>query len=249
MDLGLPPKPSRESLVAMCRDEPERAADLILMLWGKVEQLAAIVEEQGEEIAVLKAKLGKDSHNSSKPPSSDRHNPGGSPPKGAGKRGRKKKPGAQPGHKGTTLRKSKAPDHVVDLPPPTRCSCGESLAGASPCGETQRQVFDLPAEIKVEVTEYRAPVCRCSSCGKRNTAPFPAEVKAPVQYGERIRAAATYLHVYHLLPYERLAGLFADLFGCKSRASACSRATPGAASTTSCPPTSSSRASSTACAT
>jgi hypothetical protein len=32
-----------------------------------------------------------------------------------------------------------------------------------------------------------------------------------VQYGERIRAAATYLHVYHLLPYERLAGLF----GCK----------------------------------
>ena len=31
MELGLPPKPSRESLVAMCRDEPERAADLILM--------------------------------------------------------------------------------------------------------------------------------------------------------------------------------------------------------------------------
>jgi len=29
MDLGLPPKPSRESLVAMCRDEPERAANLI----------------------------------------------------------------------------------------------------------------------------------------------------------------------------------------------------------------------------
>jgi transposase len=223
MDLGLPPKPSRESLVAMCRDEPERAADLILMLWEKVEQLAATVEEQaatiaaqGEQIAALSAKLGKDSHNSSKPPSSDRHNPGGSPPpKSSGKKGRKKKPGAQPGHKGTTLRKSEAPDHVVDLPPPTRCSCGESLAGTAPCGETQRQVFDLPVEIKVEVTEYRSPVCQCSSCGKKNTAPFPAEAKAPVQYGERIRAAATYLHVYHLLPYERLAGLFADLFGCK----------------------------------
>lgn len=147
-------RPSPLGLVAMCRNEPERAADMILMLWEKVEQLAA----QGEQIAALSAKLGKDSHNSSKPPSSDRHNPGGSPPpKSAGKKGRKKKSGAQPGHKGTTLRKSKEPDHVVDLPPPARCSCGE----------TQRQVFDLPVEIKVEVTEYRAPVCQCSSCGKK----------------------------------------------------------------------------------
>ncbi len=174
-------RPSPLGLVAMCRNEPERAADMILMLWEKVEQLAAKIEEQaatiaaqGEQIAALSAKLGKDSHNSSKPPSSDRHNSGGSPPpKSAGKKGRKKKPGAQPGHKGTTLRKSKEPDHVVDLPPPARCSCGESLAGTARCGETQRQVFDLPIEIKVEVTEYRAPVCQCSSCGKKKYRPLP----------------------------------------------------------------------------
>ena len=80
MDSGLPPKPSRDALVAMCRDEPEKAADLILMLWDKVEQLALTVAQQGSEIADLKAKLAKDSHNSSKPPSSDKHNPGGPPP-------------------------------------------------------------------------------------------------------------------------------------------------------------------------
>ena len=79
MELDLPPKPSRESLIALCRDEPEKAADLILMLWDKVEKLAATVERQGAEIAELKAKLAKDSHNSSKPPSSDKHNPGGQP--------------------------------------------------------------------------------------------------------------------------------------------------------------------------
>jgi transposase len=40
-------------------------------------------------------------------------------------------------------------------------------------------------------------------------------VKAPVQYGHRIRAVGTYLHVYHLLPFERLGEVFGDLFGCK----------------------------------
>ena len=98
MGLGLPPKPSRESLVAMCRENPEAVADLVLMLWGKVEELAATIAALGEEIAALKAKLAKDSHNSSKPPSSDRHNPGGArrprrKPRGA-RRGR---PAGSPG--------------------------------------------------------------------------------------------------------------------------------------------------------
>ncbi len=80
MDLGLPPKPSRDSLIAMCRDEPEKAADLILMLWEKVEQLTATVEKQaatiaaqGVKITKLEAKLAKNSSNSSKPPSSDKN--------------------------------------------------------------------------------------------------------------------------------------------------------------------------------
>ncbi|CAN5217053.1 hypothetical protein BH23VER1_BH23VER1_19180 [soil metagenome] len=50
------------------------------MLWEKVEALSATVAAQGAEIAELRARLGKDSPNSSKPPSSDRHNAGGPPP-------------------------------------------------------------------------------------------------------------------------------------------------------------------------
>ena len=222
MDLGLPPKPSRDSLIAMCRDEPEKAADLILMLWEKVEQLTATVEKQaatiaaqGVKITKLEAKLAKNSSNSSKPPSSDKSNPGGPPPPKDKSKKTGRKPGGQPGHKGATLQKSPTPDHVIDLPKPDRCSCGKSLTRQSASGEQQRQVFDLPAEIKIEVTEYRAPVCECPACGKKNTADFPQEAQAPVQYGQRIRAAATYLHVYHLLPYERLAGIFGDLFDCK----------------------------------
>ena len=215
MEPSLPPKPTRESLVAMCRDDPEKAADLILMLWDKVEKLTAIGEAQGKEIAELKAKLAKNSKNSSKPPSTDRSNPGGSgATKSKKNSGSKNRAGGQKGHKGTTLQQSASPDHTIRLSHPQHCSCGRSLARTIQCGEVRRQVHDLPEDIGIEVTEYHAPVCRCPGCGKKTTAEFPATVSAPVQYGPRVRAAAAYLHTYHLLPYARLAETFNDLFGC-----------------------------------
>lgn len=201
--------------MALCREDPEAAADRMLMLWAMVAELAAVVATQGEEIARLKAKLAKDSHNSSKPPSSDRHNPGGSEPgKGKGKRGKKRKPGGQPGREGKTLRKVRKPDHIVELAAPARCNCGSELSGLAPSGVRTRQVFDLPEEVRVEVTEYRAPVCTCPGCGEKCAGEFPVGVAAPVQYGPRVRALATYLHAYHLLPFERLSEFFADVFGC-----------------------------------
>ena len=216
MHPDLPPKPSCESLVAMCRDEPEKAADLILLLWDKVEKLTTIVETQGKEIAALKGKLAKNSQNSSKPPSTDKSNPGGRPPAkpktGQGKKANK--PGGQKGHKGTTLEKHTTPDHTVDLPGPVHCDCGCNLSRVKPSKFVDRQVHDLPEDIKIEVTEYRAPVCECPGCGKKTTAEFPTDVTAPVQYGGRVRAVATYLHTYHLVPYERLAEIFSDLFNC-----------------------------------
>lgn len=198
----------------MCRDEPEKAVDFILMLWEKVETLASKIEEQAAQIARLEAKLSKNSSNSSKPPSTDKSNPGGKPPAENTTKDSFRKPGGQPGHDGATLRKSDSPDHIVQLPKPQRCTCGENLPADGPWSEQARQVFDLPPEIKVECTEYRAPSCKCPGCGKKNTAEFPQEAASHVQYGQRIRAVSSYLHVFHLVPYERLAGIFGDLFGC-----------------------------------
>jgi transposase len=39
-------------------------------------------------------------------------------------------------------------------------------------------------------------------------------VKAPVQYGPRIRAIATYLNQQHFIPEERLSELLTDIFRC-----------------------------------
>ena len=75
----------------------------------------------------------------------------------------------------------------------------------------RRQVFDVPP-IQVEVHEHRAERKRCPSCGRRNGGEFPGAVTQPVQYGPRLQAVAAYLKNYGLLPYQRTAELFEDLF-------------------------------------
>jgi len=79
-------------------------------------------------------------------------------------------------------------------------------------GYERRQVFDLPP-IKVQVTEHRAEIKDCDRCGSSTTAAFPADITHKVQYGPRLKANAAYIKNYALLPYERAAELFEDLFG------------------------------------
>ncbi|MCF6313583.1 MAG: transposase [Verrucomicrobiales bacterium] len=212
MKLDLPPKPTRKALVDLCGADPEEVATLLFLTWSKLEELTEIEEKQSLEIAQLKAKISKNSRNSSKPPSTDKSNSGGNPPKKSSRKVGERKPGGQKGHKGATLEQRANPEHIVKLDAPQKCKCGKDLDAVAASGQQRRQVFDLPPEIKVEVTEYQAPICRCPSCGHKNVGKFPQEVSAPVQYGSRIRAVGTYLHVYHLIPYERLGEIFNHLF-------------------------------------
>ncbi|MET0623163.1 MAG: IS66 family transposase, partial [Pyrinomonadaceae bacterium] len=77
----------------------------------------------------------------------------------------------------------------------------------------RRQVVELmPARLRV--TEHRAEVVRCTSCGRRTKAGFPSDVSATVQYGPSIMARALYLHDYQLLPYARTAEAMRELFRC-----------------------------------
>ena len=79
-------------------------------------------------------------------------------------------------------------------------------------GYDRRQVFDIPP-IVVEVTEHQAQIKSCPKCHGVTTAAFPETVTHTAQYGEHIQAMALYLKNYALLPYDRGAELFADLFG------------------------------------
>jgi transposase len=182
------------------------------------EELIALVAAQAAEIAALKARiaelerrLGLDSTNSSKPPSSDGLK---KPPRVKSLREPSGRPsGGQKGHPGKTLRQVEVPDAVVDHYPAICSGCGVALTAAMATSHIARQVFDLPEPQPLVVTEHRAHVCHCRSCGAITQASFPQQVTAPVQYGARIGAFVVYLLHGHFLPEDRLAELMRDLFG------------------------------------
>src|SRR5260370_8659415 len=82
-------------------------------------QMREVVEELLERIKQLEARAAKDSHNSSKPPSSNGfQEPGRKTKSLRGKSG--KKSGGQPGHAGQTLLIVEVPDHTIVVNP-SRC--------------------------------------------------------------------------------------------------------------------------------
>ena len=191
-------------------------------LRGANEQLRATVERQQAEMAGLQQRLeelerrvGLNSGNSGKPPSSDGPAKPPAPKRTRSQRGRSgKRPGGQPGHKGATLRQTDSPHRIETHRPPSCGECAAPLSAADTQGEpVRRQVFDLPQPQPLEGTEHQAYACRCRSCGSLTRAAFPEGVNAPTQYGPRIAAIAVYLQNGHFLPEERLAEIFRDLFG------------------------------------
>ncbi len=190
------------------------------VLRGVIAALLEQISAQREVIAVLTARvaelerrLGLNSTNSGKPPSSDGLK---KPPRTRTLREASgKQPGGQTGHPGKTLRRTDEPDATINHFPTTCRGCGGALDETEAAGFNARQVFDLPEPQPLEVTEHRAFSCVCSRCGEQTQAPFPEDVTAPVQYGKRIGAFVVYLLHYQLLPEKRLMELMADLFGIK----------------------------------
>jgi transposase len=163
-----------------------------------------------QEIAELLRRLGKDSSNSNKPPSSD--GPAKKPRIAGSLRGSSsKKSGGQPGHRGGTLRPVANPDKI-ERHEATRCGhCRTALTPAMATRVEKRQVFEMP-QPRLEVTEHQVPIYTCACCRGETRAAFPAEVTAHVQYGPRIRAAAIYLNAQHLIPEDRVGEIMHDLF-------------------------------------
>jgi len=167
--------------------------------------------EKEKRIQELERRLATNSSNSSKPPSSD--SPYKKPkPQSLRSKGQNKS-GGQLGHQGHTLQQVEDPNnkiiHAVD-----NCSnCGLSLYMHGAEKVIKRQVFEIPA-INYEVTEHQAEVKTCS-CGYRNTASFPAEITAPVQYGKRVKALSVYFLNQQLIPEDRVQQIFSDVLSLK----------------------------------
>jgi transposase len=196
---------------------PELTRDeLIALVSAQSAQIAALMAENSAlkaRMGELERRLGLNSSNSGKPPSSDGLK---KPARVRSLREKSaRKSGGQKGHKGETLRQSADPDVIEHHFPSACAACGVALTSAMSSGHAARQVFDLPEPKPLIVTEHRAHICGCQACGATTRAAFPEGVNAPVQYGARIAAFVVYLLHYQLLPEARLVELMADLFGVK----------------------------------
>jgi hypothetical protein len=110
-----------------------------------------LIQQLLQDLDVLRERFNLNSSNSSKPPSSDGP---GTPPRTV-KAQSGKRPGGQPGHKGSfraPLPEDKLTGKVLCPPPPqcTACGCAVRADGDKPI---RHQVFELP-RIEPLVTEY-----------------------------------------------------------------------------------------------
>jgi transposase len=147
-------------------------------------------------ISMLADRLGLNSKNSSKPPSTDPNR------RKKNKGSNNRKPGGQPGRIGKNLEPFENPDRIIPLKLDRRHLPKGNYQEA---GFETRQVVDI--EISRMVTEYQAQVLLDSE-GRRYVAAFPEGVTRPVQYGQSIKSHAVYLSQYQLIPYERVADYF-----------------------------------------
>jgi transposase len=163
-----------------------------------------------ERIAELERRLGLNSSNSGKPPSSDGFK---KPSRVTNQREKtSRKSGGQVGHEGTTLGQVATPDKVIEHFPPLCTGCGGTWSREQVTGHQKRQVFDIPQPV-IEVTEPQAHSCWCPVCRIETQATFPAAVTAATQYGATVVALVVYLQAWQLLPEDRLAELMSDVFG------------------------------------
>lgn len=189
--------PTYEQLVLLVADQAAVLA----------EQAATIARLE-ERVADLERQLGRNSRNSSTPPSKD---PLDAPARAA-RKGSRRKPGKQPGAPGAALRTVEDPDVVIEHEPSCCAGCGAGLAAAADAGAIRRQVHDVP-EVSVRVTEHRLRRRRCA-CGTTTTATGPDGLAgAPASYGANLRALAVYLVVFQHVPVERAAQCIADVTG------------------------------------
>ena len=135
----------------------EELAVLVAEQAAQVSEQAVLIETLRVELEALRRQVGRDSSNSSQPPSTDspaakakaarrpaQPSPEGQPAVGEPGRGRpRRKQGGQPGHRGSGLAPVATPDHREPVEPSCCAGCGGNLAGPG---------------------ERSAAGCRCLTC-------------------------------------------------------------------------------------
>ena len=170
--------------------------------------VTALVQSFQRRIAELEEGLGKNSTNSSRPPSSDPPSVKRRPPAPAS--GRKR--GGQPGHRhhSRSLVPPERLRQVIECKPPACRCCGHDLHGDDP-QPLRHQVAEVPP-IEPTVDEYRLHRLKCPRCGTSTCASLPAGVPTGA-FGPRLRAILSVLAGAYRLGKRPIRRLASDLLG------------------------------------
>ena len=160
-------------------------------------------------LAALGERLGKDSRNSSKPPSSD--GPSAPPRPPSSPTGRKR--GGQPGRKGSArmMLPEGSEDRVVPVPLACCPHCSTEIPGDRITGSTMHRVVDLAQQL-TEVIGYALEQGTCPHCQKQVQAPLPPEA-SPGGIGPRLQASAAYLRTEGRVSLTPLQRYFSEVLG------------------------------------
>ena len=138
---------------------PENSDDEFKRLRERVTEQTALIEHLLERIRESEVHLAKDSHNFSRPPSSDL--PFRRLPPRPQRQPSGRKPGGQPGRRGVTRSPVDHPDQCVIIPLTGTCVCGRCGTGiAATVLAERRQVVEVEIQRKV----HRVPYCRRNLC-------------------------------------------------------------------------------------
>jgi len=204
-------------------------------LWAEVPPhvhaaLLAVIGRLEPRVADLEARLGQDSSNSSKPPSSDPIGVKRRPPRRPSGRRR----GGQPGHE-LHARPMVQPERLTGLVEcrPGACRrCGQPLAGGDP-RPMRHQVAELP-EARPEVVEYRLHRLTCPGCGAATRAPLPPGVPGGA-FGPRLLATIALLTGVYRLSKRQVRAALSDLLGLSISTGMIAKAERKAATVTAAP--------------
>lgn len=147
----------------------------------------------------MKRILDNDSSKSSNPPSKDQ--PGKAPNTFNGRKPTKKKPGAQPGHKGSGLSKTEVGQSIREG------GCQHRLEQLGTPGRAYITRYRLDLEITPVATEIRI------YAGCDGKFQVPRELRAGVSYGGTVKAIAAYLYSEGVVANDRICTFINSLSG------------------------------------
>ncbi|TMQ17299.1 MAG: IS66 family transposase [Deltaproteobacteria bacterium] len=198
-----------QRLIAELDTERARSQRLELQIGELLGQVAALTQKVTE----LRERLGQNSRNSHRPPSSDP--PGTTGNSGSGQRRKSGRPrGGQRGHRGSRreLVAADKVDDVVDLYPAECENCWAALPEQPDPDAKRYQWIEIPP-LRPYIKETRRHEVACPCCGHKTRAAYDEQEISVSPFGPRLMGVVALLTgVYHV-SRRSAAKLLSDLVG------------------------------------